>query len=242
MGGIMTAFATFAMLASMTTQEAIVTLLNSPTSCSPSKFAEAREQVFRDAQDGHPLRVYYPRNATAKLFIGMRPTPDTASILSFQAADIRADNQQIVGAFVENGNVHSKGLSKRGYCGIIDGQITIGVADDSPLYDQAIATGGYFFRQYPLVENGQTAPSQLKSESIRRGLCDVGGRIVVIESATPILFYEFGETLSHLGVWNAIYLIGGGALGSATTLDGEQISWGTPLKEVPESINYICWK
>jgi len=58
MGGIMTAFATFAMLASMTTQEAIVTLLNSPTSCSPSKFAEAREQVFRDAQDGHPLQQF----------------------------------------------------------------------------------------------------------------------------------------------------------------------------------------
>ena len=48
--------------------------------------------------------------------------------LTKQAADIRADNGKIVGAFVLKGDPLSWGLSKRGYCGIIDGKLTVGVA------------------------------------------------------------------------------------------------------------------
>lgn len=40
------------------------------------------------------------------------------------------------------------------YCGVIDGKLTVGVADNSPLFEEATEKGGYFFRQYPLVDNG----------------------------------------------------------------------------------------
>ena len=46
------------------------------------------------------------------------------------------------------------GLSKKGYVSIIEDKITVGVADNSPLFEEATEKGGYFFRQYPLVNNG----------------------------------------------------------------------------------------
>lgn len=47
-----------AMLAAMSSSEAIVHLLNSPTSCGRDVYAEAREVVARDAKDGKPLQQF----------------------------------------------------------------------------------------------------------------------------------------------------------------------------------------
>ena len=51
---------------------------------------------------------------------------------------MRADNGGIVGAFVLKGEPKAWGLSKCGYCASIDGKVTIGVADNSPLFGHAI--------------------------------------------------------------------------------------------------------
>lgn len=85
-----------------------------------------------------PLRVYAPLNSTPHLEVGYRIADHRQqSILFFQAADVRADNGKIVGAFVLHGKPLSRGLSKRGYCAIIDGAVTVGVADNSPLFEKA---------------------------------------------------------------------------------------------------------
>lgn len=46
------------LLAAMTTQDAIVTLLNSASSTSPARFAEAQEFVLREAEAGKPLQQF----------------------------------------------------------------------------------------------------------------------------------------------------------------------------------------
>ena len=89
---------------------------------------------------------------------------DTTVIFAAQAADVRADNGGIVGAFVLKGEPKAWGLSKKGYCASINGQITIGMADNSPLFEQATEEGGYFFRQYPLVSNGEIVENELKGK------------------------------------------------------------------------------
>ena len=101
-----------------------------------------------------PIRMYIPHHAEMSLHLGRINRQDTTIVYVAQAADVRADNGGIVGAFVLCGEPKAWGLSKKGFCASIDGKVTVGVAANSPLFEQATERGGYFFRQYPLVDNG----------------------------------------------------------------------------------------
>ncbi len=161
-----------------------------------------------------PVRIFYPLNATPHLDVGLHCLNDTINnILFFQAADVRADNGGIVGAFVKQGKPLSWGLSKKGYCAILENEVTIGVAENSPLFEKATEMGGDFFRQYPLVDNGVMVENSLELLSLRRALCELEGRIVAVESTEVATLDNFARTLVSLGVKNAIYLTGGVARG-----------------------------
>ena len=58
-----------------------------------------------------PLHIYIPHNAVPELVLGIPDKNDKNIVLATQAADIRADNQKIVGAFVLKGEPLSRGLS-----------------------------------------------------------------------------------------------------------------------------------
>lgn len=165
------------------------------------------EHITRTVND-IPLDIYIPHNATPRLFIGAPDPNDKNIIFTTQAADIRADNGKITGAFVLAGEPKAWGLSKKGYCGIINSKITIGVSDNSPLFEEATETGGYFFRQYPLVDNGTLVENQPKGKSIRKAICDRGGEIMVVMTQQPESFHDFAQALVDFGADNAIYLVG----------------------------------
>lgn len=188
------------------------------------------------------LDIYIPHNGTPSLSVGAPDINDGSVILATQAADIRADNGKIVGAFVLKGKPLSWGLSKKGFCGIIDGEITVGVADNSPLFEKATETGGYFFRQFPLVDNGQLVENEYKGKSIRKALCDRRGEIFVAMSRTPESFHDFAQALVDLGVSNAIYLVGSQSYGvyrdSADSLTVIYDKYGHRYKYE----NYIMWR
>ena len=189
-----------------------------------------------------PMRLYVPLNMTPRLEVGYTCIDDTINnMLLFQAADVRADNQKIVGAFVLRGKPLSWGLSKKGYCGIIGDQVTIGVADNSPLFEQATEVGGYFFRQYPLVSNGMLVENELKSQSTRRGLCELEGRVVVVETFTPESLHDFSQALVDLGTINAIYLVGSSAIGWHRNIDGVGIASGQWEPRVYKNVSFIVW-
>ena len=160
-----------------------------------------------------PLDIYIPHNAKPRLFIGTPDLNDMNVIFTTQAADIRADNGKINGAFVLAGEPKAWGLSKKGYCGIIDGKITIGVAANSPLFEEATETGGYFFRQYPLVDNGKLVENEPKGKSIRKAICQRGEEIVVVMTSEPESFHDFSQALIDLGASNAVYLVGSASYG-----------------------------
>ena len=189
-----------------------------------------------------PMRLYVPLNMTPRLEVGYKCIDDTThNMLLWQAADVRADNQKIVGAFVLRGKPLSWGLSKKGFCGIIGDQVTIGVADNSPLFEQATEVGGYFFRQYPLVSNGVLVENELKSQSTRRGLCELEGKVVVVETFTPESLHDFSQALVDLGTTNAIYLVGSSAIGWHRTLDGVGIASGQWEPRVYKNVSFIVW-
>ena len=187
------------------------------------------------------IRIYLPCNAVAALKVGTEPLKDSKVIFATQAADIRADNKRIVGAFVEKGKPIAWGLSKKGYCAILHDSIIIGMADNSPLFEEATDCGGFFFRQYPLVSNGQPQESELRSQFARRALCDVEQHIVVIESIDRASIHDFSVLLADLGVSNAIYLVGGDAMGIYTTIDGNQGLLGPEVEKPYKYTNFIYW-
>ena len=168
---------------------------------------------LKDTINDIPIDIYIPHNATPELVLGVPSLHDKTIIMTTQAADIRADNGKIVGAFVMNGTPLSWGLSKKGYCGIIDGKVTVGVSDNSPLFEEATEKGGHFFRQYPLVDNGTLVENEPKGKSIRKALCDRNGEIMVIMTQTNESFHDFSQALVDMKVDNAIYLVGSTSYG-----------------------------
>lgn len=192
--------------------------------------------------NGAALTIFRPYDAVPKLVTGTLSLADSANIFIVQAADVRKDNGEIVGAYVKEGQLISKGERKPGYCAIIGGNITIGVADATPLLEQAIETDGYFFRQYPLVVANQIVENKNKGESLRRALAELDGQIVVVMSRRRMSFHDFSQGLVDLGVSNAIYLVGAYAYGYAVDKEGGITEFGTYYESENPYINYIVWQ
>lgn len=201
-------------------------------------FAEIRDTTINDI----PLRIYIPHNAEMTLQVGRLDKGDTTIVYAAQAADIRRDNRKIVGAFVLRGEPLAWGLSKKGYCAVIDGRITVGVAANSSLFEEATERGGYFFRQYALVDNGQLVENEPKNKSIRRSLCDRGGEIMMIETLSAESFHDFAQALVDLGADQAIYLVGSTAYGWAVDSEGARHEFGVENSQLPRYTSYIVWR
>lgn len=201
-------------------------------------FTERRDTVI----DGTELSIFTPRNATPSLEIGSDAADDSTAVLTVQAADIREDNLGIVGSFVIDGELISKGEAKAGFCSIINGQVSIGVADATPMLEQALTSGGDFFRQYPLVVAGQIVENKPKGRAIRRALADIGGTVCVVESNERLTFREFSQALVDAGVRDAIYLVSGGAYGRYTDASGQSHVFGPRWDNAIGNVNYLVWR
>lgn len=188
------------------------------------------------------LLILSPENAIPRLIIGTELLNDSNIILATQAADIRGDNGQIAGTFVLNGELISKGEAKAGYCSIINGELSIGIADATPMLEQTLTEGGYFFRQYPLVVGGQIVENKPKGKAIRKALAEIGGKICVVMSKEKLTFHDFSQLLIDAGARNAIYLVGSSSYGFYIDDKGEKILTGKALWEEVENVSYIIWE
>lgn len=219
--------------------------ITSPSAATPlgretdAVFTEKRDTVINDVQ----LSIYIPHNATPVLYVGNPDTEARKGILAFQAADIRRDNRKILGAFVLKGRPLAWGLSKKGYCAIIGGKVTVGVSENSPLFEEATEKEGYFFRQYPLVDNGALVENEPKNKTMRKALCSRAGQIIVVVSETDESFHDFSQALVDLGVENAIYLVGShSAFGWWRNEAGEMELFVDDIhKESFKNESYIIW-
>ena len=191
-----------------------------------------------------PMRLYFPHRVSMSLHLGAIDRTDSSILFAAQAADVRADNGGIVGAFVLKGEPKAWGQSKKGFCAIINDTVTIGVADNSPLFEEATEKGGYFFRQFPLVDNGQFVENEQRGKSIRRALCGYRGVIFTVETLTAESFHDFAQALADLGVDQAISLVGSNAYGWATDAEGQRLEFGNPdpPKKKWENISYLVMR
>lgn len=206
-------------------------------------YTEIKDTFINDI----PIRIFIPHNAEMILHVGKLDRKDKNVIYAAQAADVRADNGGIVGAFVLKGEPLAWGLSKRGFCASINGKVTIGVAENSPLFEKATEESGYFFRQYPLVDNGRLIDNEPRGKSIRRAICERQGEIFMVETGTVESFHDFAQALVDLGVKNAVYLVGSSAYGWAVDEKENIYEFGKDdyyngRRKIPENISYIVWK
>lgn len=192
------------------------------------------------------LSLYIPHNTASPVLTVGAPNKETReAVMAFQAADIRADNREILGSFVLEGKMIARGTPKVGYCAIIDGKVTVGVAESTSLFEEAIEKDGYFFRQFSLVKNGVLEENaQVKNKTMRKALCDRNGQIFVAVSETDESMHDFAQALVDLGVDNAIYLVGShSAFGWYRDEAGERIYFGVDLhRQSYKNENYIIWR
>lgn len=203
-------------------------------------YIERQEETINDV----PLYIYVPHNAELSLALNIHnESQDSSIICVMQAADIRGDNKEIVGDFVLKGKQLSRGTAKSGFCAIINKKITIGVKTITPLLQQSIDSTGYFFRQYPLVNNGELVENNPKNKSIRRALAIRNSKVVMIESRSSESFHDFSQALLDIGVTDAIYLVGSAnAYGWFVDKNKEKTIYGNTPNDELKNISYIVWR
>lgn len=205
-------------------------------------FCEIRDTTINDIH----LVLYIPHNARMTLHVGRMNQQDTTVVYAAQAADVRRDNGKILGAFVLNGKPLAWGLSKKGFCAAIGDTVTVGVADNSPLFEEATERGGYFFRQYPLVKDGVLIENEPKNKSERRAICDRLGEVFMVESLSKESFHDFAQALVDLGVDQAVYIVGSTAYGWAVDENGVKHEFGEDnyyagRRRLPANTSYLVW-
>ncbi|MDY3892880.1 MAG: hypothetical protein SOZ21_00115 [Candidatus Cryptobacteroides sp.] len=205
-----------------------------------ASFTEKRDTVINDVQ----LALYIPHNTTPELTLGVPDRNDKSIILAAQAADIRRDNRKILGAFVLKGEPLAWGLSKKGFCSIIDGVVTVGYSENSLLFEEAVDKGGYFFRQFALVDNGRLVENDLDNKTMRKALCSRSGQIFIAVSETDESMHNFAQALVDLEVDNAIYLVGShSSFGWFIDENGEKTLFAPDVhRGTYKNENYIVWK
>lgn len=191
---------------------------------------------------GRRLTVLQPRNAVARLVIGDSILDADGPVLVAQAADVCRDNRQIAGAYVVNGEMISRGKAKSGFCAIIGNEITVGVAQTTPLLERATEENGFFFRQYPLVYEGEIIENRLRNRSKRKALALLNDEVVVVLSHERLSLLDFSQALVDLGVKNAIYLTGSSAYLKAKLEDGRIYEFGERAPNSYAGSNYIFWQ
>ena len=207
---------------------------------SPVK-VKAYTQVRHDTINDIPLCIYTPIGGHVELLLGKLPDNDKSIILAAQAADYRADNGQISGAFVYKGELLSRGHPKYGFCAIIGDKLTMGMSPETPLFERAVEQNGYFFRQFSLVHDGQSGETLPKGKSVRRALCYFQQTIVVVESVERESLHDFSQALIDMGVQEAVALVGSVQLPLYEDEDGNRVTQEVEhWAKVQET--YIVWR
>ena len=194
------------------------------------------------------VRILQPRDMTPELYVGeMLPDMDSNVHLAVQAAFIRADNDEIAGSFIYKGEQLSRGHSTLGFCAIIDGEMSIGNAKTTSLFEEAAENEGYFFRQKAMVDGGKAIHEQYghkngPTKSLRKALCYKDGQYDVVMSDSPVVLNDFMDCLVALGYEKAIGLSGSESFGWAKDMDGNVSYWGKKYNIAPPYLNYLVWK
>ena len=203
--------------------------------------SNAYTQVAQETVNDITLQIYTPVGGHVEMLVGSLPYNDKSIVLAAQAADYRADNGEIAGAFVYKGELLSKGHPKYGFCAIIGDKLTMGKSRETAMFERAVEEGGYFFRQFSLIHDGKYGEKLPKGKGVRRALCYYQENIVIIESTDRESLHDFAQALKDMGVKESISLVGSVQLPLYEDENGKRVINKIEHKE--EALEtYIVWR
>lgn len=177
-------------------------------------------QVSRVAVEDHDsLTVYYPRFTRIDFITRQIPSKSEKDVIFVCAASFTGElldefkHSNIAGHHVSSGNFYP------GYkCGPYNGVFTWSAKSGWHFYNfshknsepplrAAAAEGGMGFCQSLLFHNGKRFKGCIKPERRNRyrALCEIGGKLCVVDCARSLPFGHFMDGLAQLGVRNAVY-------------------------------------
>jgi len=202
-------------------------------------------EVLDTMVNGIKIRLLVPPvGCMPRLRMGYDVLKDTATTMLCLAAADAGRNDKIIGNYVIDGKLISKGLSKKGFCAIIGDSVTIGMSESSPLFERAVNDSGSFFRQRALVYNDSIVINKQRGQFLCRALClNKEGRLFVVQCLKRCSYYDFSQLLKDIGVEQAISLQSAkNAKGWYHDGNGKCILLGDwESREYPKSANYIVW-
>lgn len=207
----------------------------------PAENIKAELIIKEDTINDIEFTILTPQGCKAELHIGAVDTLDKSVVLCAQAADIRGDNGEIVCAYILKGELKSRGIAKKGFCAIIDGSVTLGMAEETPLYERVVEAEGDFFRQFPLVHDSQMQENKSKGKAIRNALCILNGKACIIHTKDKESLHDFAQALQDYGVTEAISLTGSDATLFGRTDDGAFQNLGK-FSNYYKNQNYIIFR
>lgn len=180
---------------------------------------------YVDVDSRDSLVIYTPDFGRIDLVTETMPGKDEKEvILCFEAA-FTGELLDEFKHFNIAGHHVSGGVFYKGYkCGPNNGVFTwdpktgwhfynYGHADSETVLKQAAENGGMGFCQSLLFHEGQRFKGSFKASSVNqyRALCELGGKLRVVDCSRPLSFGCFMDGLQTLGVTDAIYCdMGGG--------------------------------
>lgn len=196
--------------------------------------------------NGNKYRCFQLVNAELELALyNDIDTTDTAIVFVTQAANIRGDNNKIIGDFIYKGDSMAKGCpnaSTLGFCAIFGGKTIIGKANPTTFLDSAKNDSGFFFRQYALVNDNGFESFESEAKSYRRALCIKDGNVMVVESIDKITLSAFAEALFDYDISNAVNLMGGKNLDEWYVKDGKREVLFINTREPNPNRNYLIFR
>ncbi len=161
------------------------------------------------------LMVYTPHYSHVEFVVESEPSPDNDSIIFCAAASLTGEKSEefkhnnIAGNHVSDGMFYNgyKSPYNTGVFTLADGEWTFGMASDADsLLLVAARKDGIGFMHDLLIYNG--AVNSYRTKNSRplecRALCDLDGKLRVIDSAEPMLMGDYVNALLKIGVKNAI--------------------------------------
>ena len=164
------------------------------------------------------LVIYTPRFSSIDLVCGVEPTSADSSIVFCCAAAFTHDYVEFSHSNMEGNHVSGGKFYEGNPCKVNTGHFVFYEQEwrfvyglsDSLLLDVA-DRNGMGFSQAILIYDGEIKNKKLFSvETNFRSLCELDGKLCIVETKCPMKFASFVEAMESLGVSNSIYLDMGG--------------------------------
>lgn len=191
------------------TDEQNIAWLSAPAKPSAAKGVE----TVSDSILGVAFTAYPLDGLRGSLEEAIPDTADRSVVLMMRSADYYPDGTMI-GTLVAQGKKSParERRSRAAYLALSkEGKTAIGVSLSDKMPDHLEETGGSFFRQFPLLGNGDL-PSKFELHGkVERGAIGrmADGKLYYFLTRDRESMYDFADALREYGVMDAVYITGG---------------------------------